>query len=973
MDGARRGGMMSTVTVSTTAGLLAALKTAQAGETIDLQAGTYSGVNIQGVNFTGAVTITSADPNNPAVLAGLTVTNSSGLTFSGLDLSTQGVTGAVAFGVGNSQNLTFTNLDVAGTTATWNTVEGFVVRWSSNITISNSSFSYLWNGIQELSNSGVNISNNSFSNLTGDGIDNGGSQNVTIADNTFTDFQPNGTEHPDAIQFWTTNMTVPNSNILIEGNTITRGSGGLIQGIYLSDQVGTLPYTNLTISGNTVAGAIYNAITVGDGISAVISGNTVIEYAGQQSWIWINKSTGTILENNSTPSFNLTSDTGTTLSGNVYTTYVPIPTGGGTPSAPVITAPTTVTIGVDQQTVIGGVSLSENGATSGETFTVTLNDTNGNLFETAGQGAITGNGTPNMTIVGTLAQVNADLASLSDPPLAGSTTAAINLSAKDSLGGAAVPAAINVIVNGAPVLTAPASATTMQNSATALAGLSLSETGNTAGETFTVKLTDTYGVLSATGTGISGSGSTSLTLTGSLAQVNSALASLTDTDASTAADTISITASDSLGDATPVVGVAVSVTPVVVNGAPVLTAPATAAVKQNAATAISGLGLSETGNTAGEIFTVKLSDANGQLSATGTGVSGSGSTSLTLTGSLAQVNSALASLTDTDASTTADTIKITASDSLGGSAVAVSTGVSVSPVVVNGAPVLTAPATAAVKQNAATGVSGLGLSETGDTTGEIFTVKLTDTSGALSAIGTGVSGSGSTSLTLTGSLAQVNSALASLTDTDASTAADTIKATASDSLGGSAAAVGIAVSVTPVVVNGAPVLTVPAAATVNQSSATAISGLGLSETGNTAGEIFTVKLSDANGQLSATGTGVSGSGSTSLTLTGSLAQVNSALASLTDTDASTTADTIKITASDSLGGSAAAVGLAVSVTPTPTDHAGGHGPGWWKHHFAEAMAALATTTSAATTTGGSTLSTSTTSSLLSPLKLTSNR
>ena len=600
---------------------------------------------------------------------------------------------------------------------------------------------------------------------------------------------------------------------------------------------------------------------------------------------------------------------------------------------------------------------------------MTLTDTNGNLLETAGQGVITGNGTPNMTIVGTLAQVNADLASLSDPPLAGSTTAAINLSAKDSLGGAAAPAAITVIVNGAPVLTAPASTAVNQNSATAISGLALSETGNTAGETFTVKLTDTAGILSATGTGVSSSGSTSLTLTGSLAQVNSALASLTDTDASTTADTIKVTASDRLGEAAAAVGLAVTVAPVVANGAPVLKVPAAATVNQNSATAIPSLGLSETGNTAGEIFTVKLSDTSGTLSATGTGVSGAGTTSLTLTGSLAQVNSALASLTDTDASTAADTIKITASDSLGGAAAGVGIGVSVTPVVVNGAPVLTAPAAAGVKQNAATAISGLGLAETGNTAGEIFTVKLADTAGVLSATGTGVSGAGTTSLTLTGSLAQVNSALASLTDTDAFTAADTINITASDSLGGSAAAVSTGVSVTPVVVNGAPVLAAPASATVNQSSASAISGLGLSETGNTAGEVFTVKLSDTSGILSAAGTGVSGSGSSSLTLTGSLAQVNSALASLTDTDASTTADTIKITAGDSLGGSAAAAAVAVSVTPASM---GGHGQGWWKHHFAAAMASLSTASGVSTTTSSPALST-TAPSLLSPLKLTFNR
>ena len=49
-----------------------------------------------------------------------------------------------------------------------------------------------------------------------------------------------------------------------------------------------------------------------------------------------------------------------------------------------------------------------------------------------------------------------------------------------------------------------------------------------AGETFTVKLADSSGLLSATGTGISGSGSKALTISGTLAQVNAGQKPLAD-------------------------------------------------------------------------------------------------------------------------------------------------------------------------------------------------------------------------------------------------------------------------------------------------------------------------------------------------------------------------------------------------------------------------------------------------------------
>ncbi|MGH6987778.1 MAG: hypothetical protein ACRED9_13205, partial [Caulobacteraceae bacterium] len=62
---------MATYDVSSTSGLLAALKSAQSGDVIDLDPGTYSNVNIQNVKIAGEVTITSADPSNQAVLADL--------------------------------------------------------------------------------------------------------------------------------------------------------------------------------------------------------------------------------------------------------------------------------------------------------------------------------------------------------------------------------------------------------------------------------------------------------------------------------------------------------------------------------------------------------------------------------------------------------------------------------------------------------------------------------------------------------------------------------------------------------------------------------------------------------------------------------------------------------------------------------------------------------------------------------------
>ena len=118
--------------------------------------------------------------------------------------------------------------------------------------------------------------------------------------------------------------------------------------------------------------------------------------------------------------------------------------------------------------------------------------------------------------------------------------------------------------------------------------------------------------------------------------------------------------------------------------------------------------------------------------------------------------------------------------------------------------------------------------------------------------------------------------------------------------------------------NGSPAITVPGPQTIAVNTATMISGISLSESGNTSGETFTVTLADASGVLSATG-GTWDSFEHTLTITGTLSQVNSDLVSLTDKDSTTRSDTIYVNASDSFGDCAAQELIAVTVRPTADD------------------------------------------------------
>ena len=569
----------------------------------------------------------------------------------------------------------------------------------------------------------------------------------------------------------------------------------------------------------------------------------------------------------------------------------------GTP--PVLTVPGSQTVGLNHATAIAGVSLAESGSSANETFTVTLSDSQG-LLSASGAGVL-GSGTTKLTISGSLDQVNAELATLSDTdPSSGSDT--ITLTAKDSFGNQAPTQTIAVTASGGPVLTVPGSQTVGLNHATAIAGVSLAESGSSANETFTVTLSDSQGLLSASGAGVLGSGTTKLTISGSLDQVNAELATLSDTDPSSGSDTITLTAKDSFGNQAPTQTIAVTA-----SGGPVLTVPGSQTVGLNHATAIAGVSLAESGSSANETFTVTLSDSQGLLSASGAGVLGSGTTKLTISGSLDQVNAELATLSDTDPSSGSDTITLTAKDSFGNQAPTQTIAVTAS-----GGPVLTVPGSQTVGLNHATAIAGVSLAESGSSANETFTVTLSDSQGLLSASGAGVLGSGTTKLTISGSLDQVNAELATLSDTDPSSGSDTITLTAKDSFGNQAPTQTIAVTA-----SGGPVLTVPGSQTVGLNHATAIAGVSLAESGSSANETFTVTLSDSQGLLSASGAGVLGSGTTKLTISGSLDQVNAELATLSDTDPSSGSDTITLTAKDSFGNQAPTQTIAVTASGGP--------------------------------------------------------
>ena len=551
---------------------------------------------------------------------------------------------------------------------------------------------------------------------------------------------------------------------------------------------------------------------------------------------------------------------------------------------------------------------------------MTLVDSNGQLSANTsgagGGGTITGSGTTDLIISGTLSQVNADLGTLkdSDGTATSGTPETITLTADDSFGNVATAKTIAVTVNGAPVIAVPGAQTVALGTATAIAGVSLAESGNTTGsESFTVTLKDSNGLLSAKPAAwtITATGTADLVITGTLSQVNADLGTLKDTDNSAGPDTITLTASDSFGNAaTPAtVAVTASVTPVI-------TVPGAQTLGINQLTAITGVSLAESGATGSETFTVTLVDSNGQLSATG-GVQSNGGHTLTFSGlSLSHLEQRPWHAEGhrwhggpghyyRQCQRQLWQQRHGADDCGDGERGAGDCGTG--------------------------SADGCARHGDGDRRGEPggerqhhgqrdFTVTLKDSNGLLSASGA-ASGNNSTDLVISGTLSQVNADLGTLKDTDNSAGPDTITLTASDSFGNAAtpATVAVTASVTPVI-------TVPGAQTLGINQLTAITGVSLAEAGATGSETFTVTLVDSNGQLSAntSGTGgggtITGSGTTDLIISGTLSQVNADLGTLKDSDGTATSgtpETITLTADDSFGNVATAKTIAVTVNGAP--------------------------------------------------------
>ncbi|QCO05630.1 Ig-like domain-containing protein [Azospirillum argentinense] len=448
------------------------------------------------------------------------------------------------------------------------------------------------------------------------------------------------------------------------------------------------------------------------------------------------------------------------------------------PVDPVLTLPGVQTVVAGTAAAIAGLSVMDGDSA---TVTVTLTPGNGSLG-LAGPAAVSTAGDGTVTVSGSVADVNTTLASLVFTGTGGQTAGSIAVTVAD--GDPLTPDAsgtLAIAIQSPPANVLPSSPTLVAGRSTEVLGLEITDVD---GGTMTVVLTPTNGTLTLP---LFGSATTSdlgngkVRLTGSLEDVNRTLQQLEFT-ASRNVTSASIRFESS--DDQPLTPDADSLLVIGVLSSPEHTAPTALSVVSGVATAVTGLSVSDYDS---PTLQVTLTPTNGVLALTA-----QGGVTLTqpsagvwrLLGTQADITATLSTLTFTGTTgETSGTIRVTTSD-LGTLTTDAETTITVTiadPATLV-APTLTLPQAITLDQGLDTALTGFQVT---DPDSPSITVTLTPSQAILGAAAAGqasVATAGDGTLTISGSVADVNATLTALRITGGTAATATVAVTVSDGL-----------------------------------------------------------------------------------------------------------------------------------------------------------------------------------------------
>ncbi|WP_288905143.1 LamG-like jellyroll fold domain-containing protein [uncultured Sneathiella sp.] len=289
----------TTITVSSSAELSAALNNATGGETIVLNSGYYGDLNIYNANFNSEVTIVSANPDNMAVFETVTLNNSSNITFDTIEVDFNPTVNTYSHEssvlISNSSDITVRNSHIEGDVATQNGVgsvagypvaRGITAEYSQNITFENNDISYFQKGIILIEAVNIDILNNSIENLRLSHIAGADVHDVNIDGNylgAVTPYNYGGAgDHGDYIHFWiNTGQSQNSSDIVITDNFFAEAEGDRMMGIYLEDHWGeSASFEDVVIDNNVFHLADHQTILVEGAQGIDITNNTLLQSSG---------------------------------------------------------------------------------------------------------------------------------------------------------------------------------------------------------------------------------------------------------------------------------------------------------------------------------------------------------------------------------------------------------------------------------------------------------------------------------------------------------------------------------------------------------------------------------------------------------------------------------------------------------------------------------------------------------------------
>jgi VCBS repeat-containing protein len=434
---------------------------------------------------------------------------------------------------------------------------------------------------------------------------------------------------------------------------------------------------------------------------------------------------------------------------------------------------------------------------------LTLSATAGlNFVFTDGNGTGVGDGTndPTMTFRGTIAAINAALNGMVYTPnlnYDGAATITLNTNDLGNTGpggpktdnGDVINLSITAL-NDAPVLSAPVSVNAsedVQFSFTAANTISVTDADSGAGMNFVATLSSAAGsqinVVAAGAAIVGGNDSNSVTITGTVADVNSTLATTKYTSALNAngTDTLAVNVTDNGQTGTGPVGTDsenITINIAAVNDAPVNTFPgATQTFNEDTTLTFSTangntLSVSDVDAASGNV-TVTLSTTAGTLAfgmVTGLSAVTNNAATITGTGTLTDINNALQGVvfTPTLNINGPQTITMSTSDNgntgSGGTQTDNGDVINLSITSVNDAPDVTAPANVTATEDMAFVFNGGNLIsvtdvDSGAGTNFVATIAVTNGTVTVTAGGSTVLGNGTANLTITGTVANVNATL----------------------------------------------------------------------------------------------------------------------------------------------------------------------------------------------------------------------